>query len=558
MTKECYFSYNDTLNALLEDKLETASHKVSSTGYIVSNQPDNAEIFAPEINFYCKNSLASFPEQAETIIKMYNARLDAFDFSREILTNVPLGNKILIISNNEENLIIEQLKSINFEIVQIKTAHFCKLNGEIGSFQVESTEKNWDPTHLFDQIVWESVPENFRYFKGIHDLKQNQPEEIIQAIAAIPKQINISRKIHYQRATCLHNVKGTSTCNKCISVCPFGAIKHRDDGAGLQLIHSACTGCGLCVSQCPTGSLDSTSIPRDSFAQICSHYTNRSVLIIPETVDLEEFNIDLPAEVIPLVIKSDLILDENYLLNLLAATHKQVFLYSTSGNTLLSSNIDFVNQVYLRKFGRNGIVYCTSKEEIEKAFIDLHTTNYTTGSASLQESFLSKRAHTSFHLKNLVGNDNLGTINNHPAFGSLSLNTDNCTLCLACADVCPMGALTVHPEDNSLRYTASLCIQCGSCSLTCPEQNCLSLIPNSFSLEPASFAPQIVAQDELFTCLECGKEFAPKKAVQKVINTMSQHFSNDPVKLKTLSCCPDCKTKLMVEQQIFNQQGIGV
>ncbi len=560
MTKECFFSYNAKLNTLLEDTLETTFHESAIADYIISNLPGNAKIFAPEINFYCKNSLAPLSEQADTILRMYRARLDQFDFSKETFARKRIGNTILIISSSNESLFQEQLERFDFQVQQLKKAHLVKLTGEIGSFQVAAKDNCIDSHQLFDQIVWDDVPDKFKNIAGIHNLKERKSDEIIQAIVATPGEVTIPRKIHYQKAACLQYLKGRSICNSCLAVCQSGAIESSEDGGTLQFNHSACTGCGACISQCPVGALDSTSIPRDSFAELCSHYVQKNVLIIPETIDLENLDIDLPAGVIPLLVKNELMFDENYLLTLVGTSCRDIIIYSHANHRLLLATIDFVNQVYHRKFGRNSIFHCSTKEELELALAHLNTNDYITRSFASRRSFLSKRAETSFWLENLVANENLGIIesNGTPPLGSLIINTENCTLCLACAGACPMKALTVHPEDNSLRFTASLCIQCGHCSLLCPEENCLSLVPNHFLLEAASFSPQIVAQDELFSCLECGKEFAPRKAVQKIIDTMSQHFSDDPVKLKTLSCCPDCKAKLMIEQQIFNQQGIGV
>ncbi len=559
MSRECFFSYNEELDTLLGDVLDTALHESEMIGYIISNLPGNAKVFAPEINFYCKNSRASLSEQADTILRMYRARLDLFDFSKETFARKRIGNTILVISGSNESLLQEQLERFDFQVQQLKKTRLVKLTGEIGSFQVAAKDNCIGPHQLFDQIIWDDMPEKFQKISGIHNLKERKPDEIIQTIVATPGEVTIPRKIHYQKAACLQYFKGKSICSGCLAVCQSGAVEYSEDGGSLQFNHSACTGCGSCVSQCPVGALDSTSIPRETFAELCSHYVEKNVVIIPETIDLENLEIDLPAGVIPLPVKNALMFDENYLLTLVGTSCRDVVIYCDANHRLLAA-IDFVNQVYHRKFGRNSIFHCSTKEELELALVHLNTNDYITRYFTSRRSFVSKRAETSFWLENLVANDNLGVIetNGTPPLGSLAINTENCTLCLACAGACPMKALTVHPEDNSLRFTASLCIQCGHCSLLCPEENCLSLVPNHFLLEAASFSPQIVARDELFSCLECGREFAPRKAVQKIIDTMSQHFSDDSVKLKTLSCCPDCKAKLMIEQQIFNQQGIGV
>ncbi|MEO7707680.1 MAG: 4Fe-4S binding protein, partial [Caldimonas sp.] len=55
-------------------------------------------------------------------------------------------------------------------------------------------------------------------------------------------------------------------------------------------------------------------------------------------------------------------------------------------------------------------------------------------------------------------------------FGNLKLDTDACTLCLACVGACPEAALADNPDRPQLRFIEKNCVQCGLCASTCPEQ----------------------------------------------------------------------------------------
>src|SRR5690606_25627526 len=55
-------------------------------------------------------------------------------------------------------------------------------------------------------------------------------------------------------------------------------------------------------------------------------------------------------------------------------------------------------------------------------------------------------------------------------FGSLKVQKDSCTLCLACIGACPESALLDNPDSPQLRFIERNCVQCGLCVQTCPEQ----------------------------------------------------------------------------------------
>ena len=83
--------------------------------------------------------------------------------------------------------------------------------------------------------------------------------------------------------------------------------------------------------------------------------------------------------------------------------------------------------------------------------------------------------------------------------------------------------------------------------MSCPELDCLTIEKDIIELEPNWFKQSVLAQDELFACVECNKEFATVKAVEKIANMMGPLFANDPVKHRTLYCCADCKPKIMMQ-----------
>jgi len=51
---------------------------------------------------------------------------------------------------------------------------------------------------------------------------------------------------------------------------------------------------------------------------------------------------------------------------------------------------------------------------------------------------------------------------------SLSFNSDKCTGCGMCTDVCPHGVFDIK-ENRAQLVKRDLCMECGACALNCPE-----------------------------------------------------------------------------------------
>jgi len=77
-------------------------------------------------------------------------------------------------------------------------------------------------------------------------------------------------------------------------------------------------------------------------------------------------------------------------------------------------------------------------------------------------------------------------------FGTIAVNRDACTLCLACVGACPEGAILDHPasEVPQLRFIESKCVQCGLCEATCPE-DAIALTPR-LSLAAEAKQPRVL------------------------------------------------------------------
>ena len=168
-----------------------------------------------------------------------------------------------------------------------------------------------------------------------------------------------------------------------------------------------------------------------------------------------------------------------------------------------------------------------------------------------------KRELFAIRLSHIVGNEDLGevTTGEHVHYGQVKVNADNCTLCLVCVGSCNVDALQADASDNTLRINPSLCTSCGYCEVSCPESDCLTIERDVIKLQPAWFKESILAQDELFACVECGVDFATVKSVEKIAAIMGPKFAHDPVKERSLYWCTDCKPKIMMQSFYDKNKG---
>jgi len=127
-------------------------------------------------------------------------------------------------------------------------------------------------------------------------------------------------------------------------------------------------------------------------------------------------------------------------------------------------------------------------------------------------------------------------------FGSLTLDTDACTLCLACVGACPEAALADNPDRPQLRFIEKNCVQCGLCASTCPEQ-AIVLEPRLLLQDglKARKAPRVLNEVDPFSCIRCGKPFGTLKAIEAMVAKLGGHAMFQGAAAERLKMCSECR-----------------
>ncbi|MCT7574982.1 4Fe-4S binding protein [Aliarcobacter butzleri] len=528
--------------------------------FLISNSKDiNSELSALEIDFYIKNSQDDLSKKIKNVLELYEIAAIKYDFSQDVSYSQEISKELLLITNTEEesNNFILKINSDDFELYTINESILKKIEGHIGNLKVTVDDKAKDVILNVSQIVWFDAKEEGLKQSGTFDVNLSNIDEIIETLKANINSYSYKKFTTYDKTICQYDGRREVICSKCEEVCPTVAITKDDKTKTLTFSQIDCHGCGGCISVCPSGALDYAPSNKEALFEMSKFYKDTHPLIIPSKMNMQDLEVSLKENILPFAIEGEKFLDETAFLTLLQMSGSQVIFYSDFLSKGTNDAIRIVNDIYQKRYQKNAILVAMNKEELENAIKEVSFVENTY--FNFNQETLKKREIFSHRLQKIVGNDNLGEVitGEHIHYGKVEVNQDTCTLCLVCVGACNVGALIADAKDNTLRLNPSICTSCGYCEISCPEKDCLTIKRDVIELEPNWFKENILAQDKLFACVECGKEFATVKSIEKIASIMSPIFSSDPVKERSLYCCADCKPKIMM-QNILDQQQKGV
>ncbi|MBR8463354.1 4Fe-4S binding protein [Campylobacter sp. faydin G-24] len=547
--KEFGFFKGDLDGVMLNEQITVTDD--ANEHFLVSNSPNlKADIIAPEINFYLKNSLDSMLNRAKNALILYEAHAKCFDLSKYIDYEKKVSKNVIIVSNGGRPELVEKLKKQEYKVVELTHFEIKFIYGAVGELTAIILRENDEFELDCDFLLVENARDYMLKQSGCIEISNKNDDEILNFLNSHTPVYPYKSYITYASSICQYHERRHEICGRCVEACPSVAILKEDETKHLVFSHIDCVNCGECVSVCPSGSIDYAVMPRLAFVDIAKMYKGKIPLIVSRDSDIYELDVKLPANVVPFAIDGAKFLSQTHLMTLLQESGANVIIYSNERSNGVSMASDILNQIYELKFNRQAIFIAKDKLSLEVA---LKNAGFIEGSEfSTSEYALPKREVFAKRLAYFVGNENLGTIyTDEPIqYGYISINQDSCTLCLSCVGACNVNALIADKSNNSIKFNPSICTACGYCELSCAEKNTIELKVGKIELEPSFFTYNELACDELFKCIECGKEFATKKAVEKIATLMAPRFSDQPEKLKTLYCCADCKAKVMIRAQI--------
>ena len=550
-----YIYYNKNgLDFPLSEKIQvtTSLDDIKDKSFLISNSKDvKSEFIASEIDFYIKNSQDNLSKKIQNVLKLYEINGVKFDFAQDLEENIEISNSLMIIYDDIEdfNSFSKNLSKDEFDLYKVESKLIKEIKNSIGNFEVVVDGGNKDIILKTSQSVW--FNENLAKKRaGVYDPNIISIEKTLDIVRKNLDNYSFRKTITYDKSICQYHERKDEVCSKCVEVCPTNAITKDEKSRRLVFSLVDCIACGECVSVCPSGSLNSANTSRDSLYEISLFYKDTKPLIISSKANIENINVDLKENVLPLFIVGD-IFDETMLLTYLQVSGSSLIYFSNNVSKGTLESIRIVNDIYFKKYGKVAVYLVSNEEELNDALQKqevIENSYY-----NFNQNDMKKREVFSQRLQKIVGNDDLGVVKTGPDihYARVLVNEANCTLCLSCVGACNVDALFANESDFTLRVNPSLCTACGYCELVCPEKDCLTLKNDELELNPTWFQESILAKDKLFACVECGKEFATTKAIEKIASIMAPIFAKtSEAKKRTLYCCDACKPKVMIREEL--------
>lgn len=346
---------------------------------------------------------------------------------------------------------------------------------------------------------------------------------------------------------------GTRRCGLCVGVCRAGAISTGDDLPSVDPVR--CTGCGDCVTVCPVAAM---SLPGASIAQYEAQLGvllaggGRDILLACNAAALPEGIGRIGPESgrawslvrVPCIS----MVTPGWVLQIVASGGT-VALLPCGGDCIgVWGDPERGRAAYCRL----ALEVCGEREAARRVRILTGCADETLeglaapepeGASDPGHVVLSEPTSTAIALLRIAASRDANQLARitHPEspLGLLRVHRDLCTVCGACATVCPTSALKFDQDQDCARlsYDAARCLPCGRCVSSCPE-GALD-VRSETALDALAFGEVEVARSALSRCRRCGSPLVPLATAARVRDLLGSPSRDGDL-------CPTCAISLRV------------
>jgi ferredoxin len=398
-------------------------------------------------------------------------------------------------------------------------------------------------------------------------------EKLVTEASHLVGEFDKPRYVRLNEDLCAHSRSKKTGCTRCLELCPTGAITPNGDHVAISA--EICAGCGACAAVCPTGAVTYALPPTDALLRrlrtLLTTYAQaggRDAIVLLHDAEhgeplidaLARFGDGLPARVLPLRV--------NEITQLGLETYAAALAFGASAIRVLgrakpkhdlsglTRNLDYANTLGRALGfgeGRAGVIETDDPDQLALALAQVAPGQPSADPARFRPMGegrpLLRQAISELHAAAPTPAPAVAMPERAP-FGTIHVETDGCTLCLACVSACPVQALSDDPERPTLAFQEDLCVQCGLCAATCPEK-VITLEPR-IDFDAWKGGRRVLKQEEPFHCINCAKPFGVRSTIEKIAAKLEgKHwmFSGASAsRISVIKMCEDCRVEVVVNE----------
>jgi len=378
----------------------------------------------------------------------------------------------------------------------------------------------------------------------------------------------------YKDKLCAHGRNGKVGCSACIDICSAEAISA--DGDHVHVNPNLCVGCGACSTVCPSGAM-SYAYPRAADlglriktllgtyakagghdAALLIHSKEHGAALIGQVGRLGKAGgLGIPARVLPLELHHTASAGIDLWLSAVAYGAANVAVLLTDEEApqyvaALEQQIDTAQRI-LNGLGYGRIhlhlIRARMATELDSALHALQPAQAPAQAAGFNVA-AEKRTTLDYAIAHLLkfapdAREEI-SLSAGALYGSVTVNTESCTLCMSCVGACPESALMDNQNLPQLRFVEKNCVQCGLCEKTCPE-GAITLTPRLL-LTDAARQPRILNEAQPYHCIRCNKPFGTLQMIENMVGKLALHgaFAGN---LDRIKMCSDCRVVDMMQSR---------
>lgn len=432
------------------------------------------------------------------------------------------------------------------------------LAGHLGDFSLMLEQGGEEPVLLAeaDMVVdlvvagqrplWEAVMKPFGYYSAADAAAW---PELWDVTAQMVGTFQKPRFFNYNPDICAHGRSGLEACNRCVAACPAQAITALAEQVSIDPY--LCQGGGVCATVCPTGAMTYAYPDVDTTLErlrvLITHYrkqtTQAPVILFCDQATAETLPGGLPDHWLLLPQEELASVGIEVWLAALAYGAAAVMLVESPGlssavRIALLGQSEIANTVLI-SLGYPAAVQHWSDDELpEPALMPERPGATFAGAGDKRQLLFTALDHL---YDGAPQQPPVTALPAHAPLGHIQVAEDRCTLCMACASVCPSKALSAADDTPRLEFYEINCVQCGLCQQACPE-SAIRLEPRLLHDPALRRAASVLNEEAPFCCVSCGTPFATRQVIERMMDKLSGHpmFADEAARGR-LKMCGDCK-----------------